>query len=189
MRDGIPDSLPVPRKWKTFIKCADRPADRGTDRPVACLRDAIQDDLRRQFPKGPRDELTRVVVEAEGYLPGFQIAGMSIRDHIPDRHGLAEVIGEVRTNVEGGNTPHAALLDVVTERIEALTAARRRQIIEDLAGKVPASELKGLVSEFDRSIECVNFRSEVTQFIEESSAPAKSARKPIEADEDLRGQP
>ena len=184
MRDGIPRGLPVPKLWQSYVECADRPADRGTDRPKACKRDAIQDELRREF-SAVRNELSKIVTNTESYLPGFEVAGVAIADTVLDKHHLADLTREVRTNVEDGSDPRAALLDSVTGRLEELTAARRRQIVENLAGKISGAELKSFREKFDNDVGKVDFRSEVSRFID-TSTPRQSAKSPIAADEDLR---
>jgi hypothetical protein len=189
MRDGIPRSLPVSKKLQAFIECADRPADRGTDRVVACLRDAIQDRARREFPVAVREEMKRLVTEAESFLPGFEIAGLSIADQAPNRHDLAEVLEHVREKLEGGENPRTAFINVIAERMEEDTAAQRRLITEDLASKISPSELKTLVSEVDRTIATVDFESEAESFLQQPTNTAHSAKPSIEPDEDLRGRP
>jgi len=96
------------------------------------------------------------------------------------------VAREVRASVEGGSDARAAILDSMTGRAEEMTAARRRQIFENLAGKLPAAELKSVTNEFDRAAAKVDFRSEALRFIE-SATRTQSAKAPIAADEDLRG--
>jgi hypothetical protein len=185
MRDGIPRGLPVPKLWQSYVECADRPADRGTDRPMACMRDAIQDELRREFSP-VRNELSKIVTNAESYLPGFEVAGLAVADTVLDKHHLADIAREVRGNVEGGSDPRAALLDAVTGRLEERTAAHRRQIVENLAGKISPGELKRFTDKFDNDVAKVDFRSEAARFLD-TSTPRQSAKTLIAADEDLRG--
>jgi hypothetical protein len=93
MRDGIPRSLPVPRKWQRFVECADRPADRGTDRPAARLQEAIRDDMRRDLSNNARKHLKKVTSSAEGFLPGFEFAGASGRElMIEQNHHLHAIL-------------------------------------------------------------------------------------------------
>lgn len=187
MRDGIPPGLPVPRKYQRFVECAARAADRGTDRPTACLRDAIQDDLRREFPSVARQELSRMLEKPDDYLPGFQTAGMSVGNLGVGERNAAEILGEICTKVDDGRSLKAAVLDAVTERLEAMTSARRRQIVENLAEKVSVPELKDFVSEMDRAIGAVDFHSEAERFVRLPAKSVPPACKSLNADEDLRG--
>ena len=131
--------------------------------------------------------MSKIVANIENYLPGFEVAGLAVADSVLGKYHLAEMAREVRANVEGGSEPRAALLDSIAGWMEAQTAARRRQIVENLAGKVSAVELKNVTNEFDRAAASADFRLEAERFINSSSNPAQSANTPIAADEDLRG--
>jgi hypothetical protein len=187
MRDGIPRGLPVPRKWQRVIACADRPADRGTDRVVAQLLEAIREDVRRVLPKESQKYLTKLISSVEGLLPGFEFDGALAGDAAVGRnHHISEILADVKLAVEAGAKPKAALRDAIVALMEATVVARGRQITEDLATKVKPNEIKRVIEEVDRAIAKIDFQSEATKFLEGLSSDAETPKQRLAPDEDLR---
>jgi hypothetical protein len=98
MRDGIPRSLPVSRKFRAFVECADRPADRGTPRVIERLREAIHDAMQREFPIAICQQLQNAFFgHTEPSIPGLEFAGApsvqlaTMRGH---SYRLAELLKE-----------------------------------------------------------------------------------------------
>jgi hypothetical protein len=90
--------------------------------------------------------------------------------------------------VTAGRSANEALHDAMVTQMEAITAAARRQILENLAPKIGQRELKIFQAEFDRAIEAIVFASEASQFLK-SRQPASTLRsQKIQADEDLRAR-
>jgi len=142
--------------------------------------------------------LKELTSSAEGLLPGFEFAGTLIgRATVGQSHYMPEVLADIQSAVDGGAKPEAALHDALAARMESTVAARRRQITEDLAGKVKPNELKRVIDEFDRAIANINFQFEVTRFFDRMSSSAETSKpsepetptQRIAPDEDLRGSP
>jgi hypothetical protein len=188
MRDGIPRTLPVPRKWQVFVECADRPADRGTERVVTRLSEAIQFCLSKLFPRDGRESLIKLTSDTQPSLPGLRLEGIAARPQIGSgqNHNVPELIVDTRALVQQGQAIGSALRDALAARIEAEMVAHRRLIVEDLAGKIRPPELKRFSDEFDRAAACIDSSAEAEKFLSEPTADAKSLNKSIKADEDLR---
>lgn len=188
MRDGIPRTLPVPRKWQAFVECADRTADRGTDRVVSRLCEAILSDMRRDFPTDVRENLKSRVSQIQPMFSGLEFSAVRTSDTILAKgqsHRLTEALTDARAAVESGLGPAQALKNAIAHQMEASLISRRRQITEDLTTKIPAHELKRFLSEFDRAAACIDAQSEADRFLKADSEKGAGSSK-ICADEELR---
>jgi hypothetical protein len=179
MRDGIPRTIPVPRKWQIFVECADRTADRGTQRVVDRLVDAVRHTFARYFPSEQRKILIGLADAAQSTLPG--IAPPSLPED--KSHHLAELLTHAQTATRGGENFCDALFDSLAAKMESYVAAHQRQISEDLATKCRPNELQRVRAEMDRAALLFDARAEVRRILSPNNA---NTRPKIEPDEDLR---
>jgi hypothetical protein len=189
MRDGIPRSLPVPRKWQRVIESADRAADRGTERVVLRVCDALQDDFRREFPDDERKRLVRLAAEPLELFSPLAHGGV-LDDAASSRisPAMQKVLASARSHHEDGLSERDAVQRALVEHAEECVSVRRRQIREDLAGKVEPKDVNKVMSEYDRAASAADLHGEVSKFLRDSSAPPASKATKITPDEDLRGR-
>ena len=182
MRDGIPKTIPVPRKWQRYIESADRKADRGTQRVVRCLADAVLDTFIKLFPGEQRKLLVAIANDPQTSLPGFEVRLPSPTG--PGTHNLAQLLDDVRRDLREGKGVRTALIDALAAKMESSVAAFNRLISEDLATKCRPQELTRVRAEMSRVASLFNAREEASSMLSESSSKKKPAA--INADEDLR---
>jgi len=181
MRDGIPRTIPVPRKWQQLVECAVRKADRGTERVVDSLLEAVRYAFAKYFPTEARRVLIELVEDSQASFPGF--VRIVPPPSTPGTYRLAELLNEAQALNKIGSTPFAAIRDALAAKIEADIAARYRQIFEDLAGKCRPYELQRVREEMYRVSSLIDSKSEAERILTPS---VKSATKKIHGDEDLR---
>lgn len=188
MRDGIPKTLPVPRKWQRVVECADRAADRGTSRVVEQLLEAIRETTSKQFPSDDRKILARACDDTQPFLPGI---------NSPDFPNLKEV-GRHKRNVEaillnadravktGNNKVSEAICEALAAKIQSDAVAHMRQIREDLAGKCKPNEIQRVCAELDRAAGQVDWRDEAARMLKATLAEGVRPGRNLDPDEDLR---
>lgn len=72
MRDGVYKNLPLPRPWKSLLRCCDREAERGeTARRMA--ERAVESDAFRELTPGFLRCLAEAIEANSTALPGFSI--------------------------------------------------------------------------------------------------------------------
>ncbi|HXE12709.1 MAG TPA: hypothetical protein VN633_11345 [Bryobacteraceae bacterium] len=190
MRDGIPRTLPVPRKWQRVIESADRAADRGTDRVTSRLCDAIQDDLRRDFRDVERRWLIALAAEPiELFSPLAHGGALDDMDKPTMSPAMQRILAAARGHYDNQASAKDAIERALLEYAEQCVAARRRQIREDLATKTDASEVNKVMSEYDRAVSEARVQEEISKFIKDSDASSGAKPGKLTADEDLRGRP
>lgn len=189
MRDGIPRSLPVSRKWQRVIESADRAADRGTERVVSRVCEAIQDDLRRNLLNDERSRLIGLAAEPLELFSPLAHGGV-LADWLTPTMSLSmqKILASARAHHEDGVLAKDAIEQALIEHAEECVSVRRRQVREGLAAKIEPNELNKVMSEYDRATSVADLREEISKFIRVSSKPLASKRTKITPDEDLRGR-
>lgn len=180
MRDGIPKTIPVPRKWQRFVECADRPADRGTKRVVDRLIDAVRETFAKYFPSEDRKLLKSLCDESQSTLPGIAIPPNP--DTSFKNWHLAELFAEAKNAVHRGQNHSIALKEALAAKIESDVAAHMRQISEDLAAKCRPNELKRVRAEMDRAAAEFDANEEARQML----GRMETIKNALQPDEDIR---
>ena len=182
MRDGIPKTIPVPRKWQKFVECADRAADRGTQREVDALIDAVRHTFGRYFPSDQRSFLNKLVDESQLKLPGVDDAPPACPSG-PNTYHLADLLTQTRAATRNGQQLSTAIVDALAAKMEADVAAHKRQIFEDLASKCRPHELQRVRAEIDRAESLFDAKAEAERMLQPST---RDIKRRIEPDEDIR---
>jgi hypothetical protein len=186
MRDGIPRSLPVPRKWQRVIETADRAADRGTERVSARICEAVQDDLKRAFRENERKRLITLAAEpSELFSPLTHGGVLDDKAKLAMSPAMENILASARTQYENGLSEKEAVQIALLEHAEECVSVRRRQIREDLAAKIDVTELNKVIAEYDRAASVAHLRDEVSKFLKDVDASRIESIK-ITPDEDLR---
>jgi hypothetical protein len=187
MRDGIPRALPVLPKWRAFVECLDRPADRGTDQPVARLRDAIHDSMRRELPDAGRQSVEDLLNQSQPSLPGLET---NSECHLArgQGHRLGEALRESRVAIASGVSPKAAVCQAVMRQMKSLTAAIMRQIDQNLAGQLSPADFRRFISDRNQALSAIDFTAETERFLNGSALEDSKISKKNLPDEDLRGR-
>jgi hypothetical protein len=177
MRDGIPGKLPVPRKYKEAVACADRPADRGTFKVSEKFAIALHEDLQKIF--GHKAELKKLSSSNSPSLPGLEI---DIGQHLEGSYRIDELLADVRKATLEGERADKAIHTALSIQIEDVLASRLRSIREHLAPEISPSEFKEIKLEIERATMALSPLSEAQSFLD-----GKRVATPISGDEDLRG--
>jgi hypothetical protein len=185
MRDGIPKTIPVGRKWQRVVECADRPADKGTSRVVDCICEAIRETVEKQLPTAQRELLIKACDGTQAVLPGLEC-------RIPDLHrlhGPTEQLEKIfiaadKATDEGEKFPEA-IRNSLAAKIQSDMAAHCRLIKEDLATKIKPAELRQLCAEIDRAASCVDCVAEADRMLK-SNGNGDDRKIRLSPDEDLR---
>jgi len=185
MRDGIPRTLPVSRKFQRVVECASRPADRGTERVVEQLRLAVGEAIGKFIPAAQRRHLIKSLGDAQQLLPGIEPA-------VPDCRGLQGPIVTLEKLYNAGSDAirlgkdsNSAIREALAGEFQSVIAAHCRLIREDLAGKIHSVELKQVCAEIDRAASLVNCAAEANRFLTEG-ATGRVDNVRISPDEDLQ---
>jgi hypothetical protein len=188
MRDGIPRTIPVARKWQMFVACADRKADRGTERVVDQFLEAIHETMSRQFPAEKRKILAQACEDTQPTLPGIESPKLSdLRAPLGDHDAqMDSILDDADRGIRAGQESARAIRGAVAAKMQTDADAHLRQIREDLAGKCTPSELKQVSVEMTRAASQVNWLVEADRFLEPSLRTAKAASLKVAPDEDLR---
>jgi hypothetical protein len=187
MRDGIPNTLPVPKKWQNFVECISRPADRETERPIGAYLDAIRADVARDFPSVALQELLKETTDLLGDIDVASLSAAGNRaDERPSQH-LTELIESVRNRMLAGAGRREAALDSFADYIASLVAARCRQITEDSATQLTPAELKQVLRDFEDVYLRLDPKAAAERLGAEISGAADKRKDKIDPDDDLRG--
>ena len=72
MRDGIYKDLPMPRPWKSLLRCCEREAERG-DTARRMAERAVESDAHRELTSKFMRDLAKALEADNTALPGFSI--------------------------------------------------------------------------------------------------------------------
>lgn len=184
MRDGIPKTIPVPKKWQRVVECADRAADRGTNRVVDQFLEAIRETTSKQFPTDDRKILVRVCDDAQPSLPG--IDSVCLRGLKRDKHHVEALLLAADRAAQNGQKISEAICESLAAKMQSDAAAYLRQIREDLAGKCKPTELQRVCAELNRAAGLVDWRNEASRILTENSDEGVRSKQKLDPDEDLR---
>jgi hypothetical protein len=187
MRDGIPKTIPVPRKWQRVVECADRTADRGTSRVVDRLLEAIKETTSKAFPADDRKILVQACDDVQLSLPGIDLPRLSnLKEVGRHKQNVEAVLRNADKAVKIGHKTSEAICDALAAKMQSDAAAHLRQIREDLAGKCKPNELQRVCAELDRVAGLVNWRDEASRMLKGSSVGDAHSKQRLDPDEDLR---
>jgi hypothetical protein len=179
MRDGIPKTIPVPRKWQKYVEVCDRAADRGTQRVIDRLIDAVRHTFAKYFTREDRQLLQNIADESQGTLPGIcPVIPVTLRPSL-----LAELLTTTQRVADGGKHLRAALVEGLAAIMESDIAAHNRQISEDLAGKCRPHELTRVQKEMQRATMLFDSKAEAERMLD--SVRQQRSDK-VSPDEDIR---
>lgn len=186
MRDGIFKDLPLPRAWRSLMRAAVRPAERG-EVARRFAEKALARDINQELPSVTR-LLSQIVGNRQGTLPGFEAPAAP--GHAPGGHPspLEQSIVAAGRRLEsegmrGSALKQQAVLEGVLDRVE-----RRMRHIEQHGLTKGGAEVWPVLRAARAAL--MSVAPEVTQrLLSGASSTGSAARRPVDLDEDLTKLP
>lgn len=182
MRDGIFKDLPLPRAWRSLMRAAGRPAERGeTARRFA--EKALARDLNQEVPSVSR-VLDQLAGNGQKTLPGFEAPAALGHARGELRSPLEQAIVAAGRRLESEGVHGSALKQQsLSEGINEWAERRLRHIEQHGLAKAGSQAWPALSAAREAVTSAI---SPVTQSVLSGTSSASSAvRRPVDLDEDL----
>jgi hypothetical protein len=186
VRDGIFKDLPMPRAWRSLMRAAVRPAERG-DTARRFAEKALTRDINQELPSVTR-LLDQMVGNGQGTLPGFEAPAALI--HIPGAHPspMEQSIVAAGRRLESEGVRGSALKQQALHEAMSDWAERRLRHIEQ-HGLVKSGTEAWPALRAAR-VAVMSVLPEVTQrLLSGTAGTGSAARRPVDLDEDLTNLP